>query len=94
MEILAIRPGACSMMLTKAVNHTKRWVKIVCGFAILLAGLIMLLTPGPGWPAIFAGLAILATEFHWAKRLLARLKHEGIRLFDRIRKSPRGRPVI
>lgn len=33
-------------------------------------GLALLALPGPGWAAIFVGLAILATEFHWARRLL------------------------
>ena len=28
-------------------------------------------TPGPGWAIVFVGLAILATEFDWARRLLA-----------------------
>ena len=30
----------------------------------------MFVTPGPGWLALIAGLAILATEFTWAERLL------------------------
>jgi uncharacterized protein (TIGR02611 family) len=39
------------------------------GGVIVLAGIIMLVTPGPGWLAIFLGLAVLGTEFHWAKRV-------------------------
>jgi hypothetical protein len=34
----------------------------------------MLVTPGPGWAAIFGGLFLLASEFHWAHRLLEYLK--------------------
>ena len=34
----------------------------------------------PGWPAIIGGLAMLAAEFVWARRLLNRLKSEGERL--------------
>ena len=34
----------------------------------------MLITPGPGWVAIIVGLAVLATEYVWAERLLARVK--------------------
>jgi uncharacterized protein (TIGR02611 family) len=34
----------------------------------------MLALPGPGWAAIFVGLAVLATEFHWARRLLHRAR--------------------
>ncbi len=73
-------PRIDGMVITKAVHHTKRAVKIVVGFVVLLAGIIMLVTPGPGWAAIAVGLAILATEFHWAARLLERLKQEGGRL--------------
>ena len=48
----------------------KRIAVTIAGFAVLLAGLAMLVLPGPGWIAIFAGLAILATEYVWARRLL------------------------
>lgn len=40
------------------------------GGAVTLAGLAMLALPGPGWAAIFLGLAILASEYVWARRLL------------------------
>ncbi len=51
---------------------------------MLLAGLIMLVTPGPGWLTIALGLAVLAAEFVWARRLLSRLKAQGIRLRDTV----------
>ena len=44
------------------------------GFVIILAGVVMLVTPGPGWLTIFLGLAVLSTEFQWAKRLSQRAK--------------------
>ncbi|WP_131736330.1 PGPGW domain-containing protein [Actinomadura roseirufa] len=44
------------------------------GAAVLVGGLIMMVTPGPGLVAIVLGLAILATEFTWAKRALHRAK--------------------
>jgi uncharacterized protein (TIGR02611 family) len=40
------------------------------GAVLVVAGLIMVPFPGPGWLVVFAGLAVLATEFHWANRLL------------------------
>lgn len=40
----------------------------VIGCSIILAGLVMLVTPGPGWAGIFLGFAILATEFSFAER--------------------------
>jgi uncharacterized protein (TIGR02611 family) len=42
----------------------------VAGGAVLLAGIVMIPYPGPGWLVVFAGLAILATEFTWAERVL------------------------
>ncbi|TDC86511.1 TIGR02611 family protein, partial [Actinomadura sp. 7K507] len=44
------------------------------GSLVLLGGLIMLVTPGPGLVGIVVGLAILATEFAWAQRALHRAK--------------------
>jgi uncharacterized protein (TIGR02611 family) len=40
------------------------------GGLVLVAGVIMIPYPGPGWLVVFAGLAILATEFVWAERVL------------------------
>jgi len=70
------------------VQQAKRLVKIVIGFTLLLLGVIMLVTPGPGWVAIGLGLALLAAEFVWARRLLNRLKAEGNRLRQVILPSP------
>jgi uncharacterized protein (TIGR02611 family) len=42
----------------------------VVGTVVLLIGIIAIPYPGPGWLIVFAGLAILGTEFHWAQRVL------------------------
>jgi uncharacterized protein (TIGR02611 family) len=42
---------------------------LVVGLVITAAGLVLLVTPGPGLLLIVAGLGILATEFAWARRL-------------------------
>ncbi|MCY0919648.1 MULTISPECIES: TIGR02611 family protein [unclassified Streptomyces] len=42
----------------------------VVGLAIIAAGVAMLVLPGPGWVAIFAGLFIWGTEFAWAQVVL------------------------
>ena len=44
------------------------------GGTVLLIGVALLVLPGPGLPIIAAALAILATEFFWAKRALRRAK--------------------
>jgi uncharacterized protein (TIGR02611 family) len=43
---------------------------VVAGFTVLLAGIAMLLLPGPAFAVIPIGLAILSLEFAWAGRLL------------------------
>lgn len=58
--------------------------KIVVGLVgavIIVVGIILLPTPGPGWLIIFAGLALLATEFRWAKRVAAWLKRQLARFW-------------
>jgi uncharacterized protein (TIGR02611 family) len=55
----------------------KRIAVTVLGFAVLIAGAIMMVTPGPGVLVIVAGLAILATEWAWAERALDRAKAGG-----------------
>ena len=67
-------------MSLETVQQVKRFFKILGGFTLLFVGVIMLVTPGPGWPAIIGGLAMLAAEFVWARRLLNRLKSQGQRL--------------
>lgn len=46
----------------------------IVGTAVLLVGIVLIPYPGPGWLVVFAGLAILATEFAWARRTLSYAK--------------------
>ncbi|MEU3163158.1 TIGR02611 family protein [Streptosporangium sp. NPDC006930] len=55
---------------TSAGRLTLKIVIGVIGAVLVIGGLIMVPFPGPGWLVVFAGLAVLATEFHWAHRLL------------------------
>jgi len=54
----------------RAMSATTKLVVTIVGSAVLTAGLIMMVTPGPGLLGIVAGLAILATEWDWADRWL------------------------
>ncbi|WP_424185351.1 TIGR02611 family protein [Actinokineospora sp. G85] len=49
------------------------------GSVVLLLGVVLIPYPGPGWLVVFAGLAILAAEFAWARRVLtyARSKYDA-----------------
>lgn len=50
---------------------------VVAGFTVLVAGLIMLVTPGPAFLVIPLGLALLSLEFAWAEQLLDRALEKG-----------------
>ncbi|PYU91484.1 MAG: hypothetical protein DMG08_15140 [Acidobacteria bacterium] len=71
-------------MFLRTVQQVKRFFKIVIGFTLLLLGVVMLVTPGPGWVAIGLGLALLAAEFVWARRLLDRIKEQGVKIKDSV----------
>jgi uncharacterized protein (TIGR02611 family) len=55
---------------TRTGAMTLKIVVGVIGTIMVVGGLIMVPFPGPGWLVVFAGLAVLATEFHWAHKLL------------------------
>ena len=63
-----------------------RIARTAAGGVLLIAGIAMLVLPGPGWLTIAAGLAILATEFAWARRLLDQLKDGASRIGRTFRK--------
>ncbi|MFZ3214604.1 MAG: PGPGW domain-containing protein [Candidatus Acidiferrales bacterium] len=77
-------------MPISSLQQAKRIVKILVGFTLLAAGILMIVTPGPGWLTIMLALGILAAEFVWARRLLERLKEHGVRLRDSV--MPREKP--
>jgi len=71
----------------------KRIAVTIAGFAVLLAGVALLVLPGPGWLLIFIGLAILATEYVWAERLLKGAKRKAEQAKDAVlRKKSAKRP--
>jgi hypothetical protein len=52
----------------------KRIVIGLVGGTILALGAIMMITPGPGIPAVLVGLGILGVEFAWARHWLKKIK--------------------
>ena len=77
-------------MLIRSLQQAKRFLKILFGFTLLALGILMIVTPGPGWLTIMLALGVLAAEFVWARRLLDRMKEQGIRLRDSV--LPRPKP--
>lgn len=59
-----------SLHRNKAMSITTKIVITLVGVAVLVAGLIMMVAPGPGILGIVAGLAILSLEWEWADRWL------------------------
>jgi uncharacterized protein (TIGR02611 family) len=49
----------------------RRVLVLIIGTLIIIAGMLMLVLPGPGWAAIFLGLAVLSTEFDRADKIRA-----------------------
>ncbi len=60
--------------LAKNLKRAKRVIIAVVGFTVLLLGVAMIFLPGPAVLVVPIGLAILATEFVWARRLLKKVK--------------------
>ena len=71
-------------MLIKTMQQAKRYLKIVAGFTLLILGIAMIVTPGPGWLTILLALGVLAAEFVWARRLLDRIKEQGVRIRETV----------
>jgi len=57
-------------------KQIKRFIIFVTGSTILLVGIILIVLPGPAFIIIPLGLAILATEFLWARSLLKKVKEK------------------
>ena len=79
----------------KERNRIYRAAFAVAGFVVLAAGVVMLVTPGPGIPAIILGLGMLALEFAWAERWLERLLTRAEQAVDHVRQgSPLRRALL
>lgn len=61
-----------------AINLTyrlaRRIVIGIVGATVLLAGVVMIVTPGPAFVVIPVGLAILGLEFAWARHWLHKVR--------------------
>lgn len=71
-----------------------RYATVLVGLVVFLGGIVTLVTPGPAFILIPAGLAIMSLEFAWAARLLERSLVEADRAAERARRTtPRQRAI-
>jgi uncharacterized protein (TIGR02611 family) len=71
----AAKPPLIERLRAQRETHKNRTLiervgLVIVGFTVLLAGLAMMVLPGPALAVIPIGLAILSLEFAWAARLL------------------------
>ena len=70
-------------------RNLKRIMVTIAGVLVVLIGIVLIPLPGPGWAIVFGGLAILATEYVWAQRLLSYAKRTAVNAKDKVlRKKP------
>jgi uncharacterized protein (TIGR02611 family) len=67
---------------------------VLGGFVVVLAGLAMLVLPGPGLPVLAVGLAVLALEFVWAEILLERTVDRMTKTSDAVKRATRVQQVL
>ena len=67
-------------------RSARRIAVTVVGTVLLLAGAVMIVTPGPGLVVIILGLVVLATEYAWARRALEKARDRAKRTADRVRR--------
>lgn len=72
-----------TMRRNALLNTAWRIGVFTVGATVVLGGLVMMITPGPGMLGIIVGLAILATEFAWARRALNHAKAAAERAKER-----------
>jgi hypothetical protein len=65
-------------------RNVKRILVTIVGVLVVILGIVLIPLPGPGWAIVFGGLAILATEYVWAERLLAFAKRKAMSAKDKI----------
>ena len=71
-------------------KHARRILLEGLGWLLVVLGLAALVLPGPGLLALFAGLALLATQYKWAERRLEPVQKAAMRTArDSVRSWPR-----
>jgi uncharacterized protein (TIGR02611 family) len=93
------RPRLVDKLEARRATHRERHLVFRIGFGlvgalILLAGLVMLVTPGPAFVLIPIGLAMLSMEFIWAERLLDKSLEQAARAQQKAAQTSRTQRVL
>ena len=70
---------------TSSLRFARKVAVAVIGSTVLAIGIALIVLPGPAFVVIPLGLAILATEFLWARRLLRRVRQGATLAYQRVR---------
>jgi tellurite resistance protein TerC len=68
-------------------STAKKVLILLIGGSVIAIGTAMLVLPGPAFIVIPVGLAILGTEFAWAKRVLKRLQQHAVTIQGKLTKT-------
>ena len=68
-----------------AIDAAWRSIVFVIGLTLIILGAAMLVLPGPGWPVVWLALAVLGSEFAWARRLLKPLESTAAKVGAHVR---------
>jgi tellurite resistance protein TerC len=75
---------------TENIKIVRRVIVSVVGATVLLIGIALLVLPGPAFVVIPVGLAILATEYAWARRWLKKVRQMASDVISSRNKTPSG----
>jgi tellurite resistance protein TerC len=75
---------------TENIKIVRRVIVSVVGATVLLIGIALLVLPGPAFIVIPVGLAILATEYAWARRWLKKVRQMATNVVSSRNDMPRG----
>jgi uncharacterized protein (TIGR02611 family) len=75
------------------IKIVRRIIVAVVGATVLLIGIALLVLPGPAFIVIPIGLAILATEFAWARHWLKKVRGMASSVISRRKAPDQGRQM-
>jgi tellurite resistance protein TerC len=79
--------GGTDSATTSPLRFARKVAVAVVGASVLAIGVALIVLPGPAFIVIPLGLAILATEFLWARQLLRRVKQGATSAYQKVRNN-------